>query len=74
DGDGEKFRINAIVVAGEEYMKVTAVAGDEVTVIRGFDGTTAGVLKAGAELPNRSASAITRCRRRPRRRPRSLRR
>ncbi|QIC06112.1 DUF5309 domain-containing protein [Brevibacillus sp. 7WMA2] len=50
DSDGEKFRINAIVVAGEEYMKVTAVAGDEVTVIRGFDGTTAGALKAGAEL------------------------
>ncbi|EMT54721.1 phage protein [Brevibacillus borstelensis AK1] len=50
DGDGEKFRVNAIVVSGEEYMKVTAVNGDTITVIRGFDGTTAADLAAGAEL------------------------
>lgn len=50
DGDGEKFRVNAIVVAGEEYMKVTAVNGDVITVVRGFDGTTAAALSAGAEL------------------------
>ncbi|WP_276914107.1 SU10 major capsid protein [Aneurinibacillus aneurinilyticus] len=50
-GDGEKFRINAIVVAGEEYMKVTAVNGDTITVVRGFDGTPANAsIDAGAEL------------------------
>lgn len=50
DGDGEKFRVNAVVVAGEEYMKVSAVNGDTITVVRGFDGTTAAALDAGAEL------------------------
>jgi hypothetical protein len=49
-GDGAKFRVNAIVVAGEEYLKVTAVAGDVVTVVRGFDGTTAADIDAGDEL------------------------
>jgi len=49
-GDGEKFRVNAIVVAGEEYMQVTAVAGDVITVVRGFDGTTAAAIAAGDEI------------------------
>lgn len=49
-GDGAKFRVNAILVAGEEYMRVTAVNGDVITVARGFDGTTAVALAAGAEL------------------------
>lgn len=50
-GDGEKFRVNAVVVAGEEYMKVTAVNGDMITVIRGFDGTPANAtIEAGAEI------------------------
>ncbi|MCS1350316.1 DUF5309 domain-containing protein [Mechercharimyces sp. CAU 1602] len=48
--DGEKLRVNAIVVAGEEYMRVTAVNGDQITVARGFDGTTAADLADGAEL------------------------
>lgn len=46
-GDGEKFRVNAIVVAGEEYMQVTAVNGDNVSVTRGFDGTSAATIAAG---------------------------
>lgn len=50
DGDGIKFRVNAIVVAGEEYLKVTAVNGDVITVTRGFDGTTAAAMTVGAEL------------------------
>jgi hypothetical protein len=50
EGDGDKFRVNAIVVAGEEYLKVTAISGDSVTVVRGFDGTTAADLASGAEL------------------------
>lgn len=50
DGDGNKFRVNALVVAGEEYMKVTAISGDTITVQRGFDETTAAALAAGDEL------------------------
>lgn len=49
-GDGEKFRVNSIVVAGEEYLKVTAINGDALTVVRGFDGTTAADIASGAEL------------------------
>lgn len=40
-GDGAKFRVNSLVVIGDEYIKVTGVAGDVLTVVRGFDGTTA---------------------------------
>src|SRR5699024_9587126 len=39
--DGQKFRVNAIIVIEDEYMKVTAVSGDTITVERGFDGTNA---------------------------------
>lgn len=49
-GDGEKFRVNSIVVADEEYMQVTAINGDVITVTRGFDGTTAAALTEGQEL------------------------
>lgn len=38
-GDGSKFRVNAILVIEDEYLKVTAVNGDAITVVRGFDGT-----------------------------------
>ena len=40
EGDGSKFRVNALLVIGDEYIKVTAVSGDTLTVARGFDGTT----------------------------------
>ncbi|MEK5396018.1 SU10 major capsid protein [Paenibacillus sp. FSL K6-2859] len=49
-GDGLKFRVNAIVVIGEEYLRVTAVAGDVITVVRGYDGTTASAVALGAEI------------------------
>lgn len=49
-GDGAKFRVNALIVVGEEYMQVTAVNGDSITVTRGFDGTTAAALTAGEEI------------------------
>lgn len=41
EGDGSKFRVNALLVIGDEYLKVTAINGDALTVVRGFDGTTA---------------------------------
>lgn len=50
DGDGLKFRVNAVAVVGEEYLQVTAVNGDEITVVRGFDGTTAEAIAAGTEI------------------------
>lgn len=50
EDDGSKFRKDAIVVVGEEYLKVTDVSGDVLTVIRGFDGTAQEELKAGSEL------------------------
>lgn len=50
ESDGDKFRVNAVLVAGEEYMKVTAVNGDSVTVERGFDGTPPAALVAGDEI------------------------
>jgi hypothetical protein len=49
EGDGSKFRVNAILVIEDEYMKVTAVNGDTITVIRGFDGTTATAHNANSE-------------------------
>jgi hypothetical protein len=49
-GDGLKFRINAVVVVGEEYLKVTAVADDVITVVRGFDGTTAAEIAGGDDI------------------------
>ncbi|MDQ0174384.1 SU10 major capsid protein [Bacillus chungangensis] len=38
-GDGEKFRVNAVIVIEDEYMKVVSVNEDKITVIRGFDDT-----------------------------------
>lgn len=49
-GDGDKFRVNSLLVIGEEYLKVTAVSGDTITVQRGFDGTTAAAIADGAEI------------------------
>lgn len=48
--DGDKFRVNALVVLGEEYVKVTSIEGDKVKVERGFDGTTAVAHTVGSEI------------------------
>lgn len=40
-GDGSKFRPNTLLVIDDEYIKVTAVSSDDLTVVRGFDETTA---------------------------------
>lgn len=50
EGDGLKFRVNAIAVVGEEYLRVTAVNGDDITVVRGYDGTNAAAIAADAEI------------------------
>lgn len=48
--DSEKFRVNALAVIGEEYVKVVSIVGDSVTVERGFDETTKATHKAGDEI------------------------
>ena len=50
--DGGKFRAGMTVSAstGNEVMLVTAVSGNNLTVTRGFGGTTAAALQAGAVL------------------------
>ncbi|MCG7407698.1 DUF5309 domain-containing protein [Paenibacillus sp. ACRRX] len=48
--DGEKFKVNALVVLGEEYVKVVSITGDVVTVERGFDGTPKATHKTGDEI------------------------
>ena len=50
EGDGDKIRVNALLVNGNEYMQVTAIDGDTITVTRGFDGTTPEAIEAGGEL------------------------
>lgn len=50
--DGGKFRAGMTVSAstGNEVMLVTAVSGNNLTVTRGFGGTTAAALPSGAVL------------------------
>ena len=50
--DGGKFRAGMTVSAstGNEVMLVTAVSGNNLTVTRGFGGTTAAALLSGAVL------------------------
>jgi len=50
--DGGKFRAGMTVSAstGNEVMLVTAVSGNDLTVTRGFGGTTAAALPSGAVL------------------------
>lgn len=52
-GSGDRFRVGDQVQADEssEVMLVTGVAGDDLTVIRGYGGTTAGSL--GDDTPLR---------------------
>ncbi|MFD1267572.1 DUF5309 family protein [Paenibacillus motobuensis] len=49
-GDGLKFRVNAIAVVGEEYLRVTEVNGDVIKVVRGYDGTNAAAIEKDAEI------------------------
>jgi len=44
DGDGQKFRIYTVFkfVNSDELLQVTAISTDTLTVVRGYNGTTAG--------------------------------
>jgi hypothetical protein len=51
-GEASKFTVNALVQNGLEVLQVTAVdeGADTITVVRGYDGTTAEAIDAGAEI------------------------
>lgn len=48
--DAEPFRAGHVVKIGEELLKVTAVNGNDLTVTRGYAGTTAAAIADGAQI------------------------
>ena len=48
--DAEPFRAGHVVKIGEELLKVTAVNGNDLTVVRGYAGTTAAAIADGAKV------------------------
>lgn len=48
--DAEPFRAGHVVKIGEELLKVTAVSGSDLTVTRGYAGTTAADIADGAKI------------------------
>jgi hypothetical protein len=48
--DGSIVRVNDVIKIGEELLKVTAVAGNVLTVSRGYASTTAAAIADGAKV------------------------
>jgi hypothetical protein len=48
--NGKLFRVDQVVRIADEYMLVTAVSGNNLTVTRGLAGTTATAALSGAEI------------------------
>lgn len=48
--DAEPFRAEQVVRVNDELMKVTAVSGKNLTVVRGYAGTTATTISDGARI------------------------
>lgn len=48
--DVDPFRAEQVVKIGDELLKVTAVAGNNLTVVRGYAGTTAEAIDDGARV------------------------
>lgn len=48
--DAEPFRAKQVVKIGEELLLVTAVNGSNLTVVRGYAGTTAAAIADGAKV------------------------
>ena len=48
--DAEPFRVGHVVKVGEELLKVTAVSGKVLTVVRGYAGTAAANVADGAKI------------------------
>ncbi|GGF88429.1 SU10 major capsid protein [Paenibacillus abyssi] len=49
-GEGNRVTQFALIQNGGEVIRVTNVAGDTLTVTRGYDGTTAEAIASGAEM------------------------
>lgn len=49
-GEGNRVTQYALLQNGGEVIQVTAVAGDSLTVVRGYDGTTAEAITLNGEL------------------------
>lgn len=50
EGDGDKVRVNAILYFEDEYMEVTAINGDVITVTRGIEDSTAQTIPDASEI------------------------
>lgn len=48
--DGSIFRAGDVVKIGEELLKITAVNGNDLTVVRGYAGTTAAAIADNAKV------------------------
>lgn len=48
--EGSIFETNTVIKAGEELLKVTAVSGNDLTVERGYAGTTAETIASGDKV------------------------
>jgi hypothetical protein len=48
--DGEAFRVGQIVKIGDEFVRVTAVAGNVLTIVRGHAGTLAAAASVGDKV------------------------
>ena len=48
--DAEAFRVGHVIKIGEELLKVTAVSGKVLTVVRGYAGTTAAAIADKARV------------------------
>ena len=48
--DAEPFRVDQVVKVGDELMKITAVNGNNLTVVRGYAETTAAAIADGAKI------------------------
>lgn len=48
--NAEPFRANQVIKVGEELLLVTAVSGNDLTVTRGYAGTTAAAIADGAKV------------------------
>lgn len=56
--DGSIFEKDYVVKVGEELMLVTAVAGNVLTVTRGYAGTTAAAVTEGADVEFQFAEGV----------------
>jgi len=48
--DAEPFRVGHVVKIGDELLKVTAISGKDLTVVRGYASTTAADIADGAKV------------------------